>query len=105
MVVTAGMTTVAAPLPMFQMVLSTESVIDPVPLANTPVRFAEPPATMLVGLATKLLMVGAAGGGVVVPGLLLPPPPQETSMTIKAIATQHDHTLDLGFIGTPLEKR
>ena len=34
-------------------------VITPVPLANTPVRFADPPAVIVVGLAVKLVMAGS----------------------------------------------
>ena len=36
-------------------------VITPVPPLNTPVRLAEPPAVIVVGLAMKLVIVGAAG--------------------------------------------
>ena len=36
-------------------------VITPVPLANTPVKVALCPAVMVVGLATKLVIVGGAG--------------------------------------------
>jgi hypothetical protein len=47
------------------------------PLLKMPVRSAVPPAMIVVGFASKLVMMGAAGAGVAPP----PPPPQAMDHT------------------------
>jgi hypothetical protein len=54
-VVAAGATVTAVPLVTVPRALS----MLPVPLANVGVNVAEPPTVIVVGLATKLLIVGA----------------------------------------------
>jgi hypothetical protein len=56
-------------------------VITPVPLANTPVRLAVPPAVTAAGAAVKLVMVGAAGVTVTVAACADVPP--EAFVTVR----------------------
>ena len=57
MVVTAGLTVTAVPL----LTAPTPLSMLPFPLLKTAVSWALPPATILVGLATKLVMTGDGG--------------------------------------------
>jgi hypothetical protein len=54
-VVAVGLTLTGVPL----VTVILPGVITPVPLANTPVRFELPPDPTVVGLAAKLVIVGA----------------------------------------------
>jgi hypothetical protein len=54
-VVVVGLTLTAVPLVTGRL----PGVITPVPLAKTAVRFELPPAVIVAGLATKLVIVGA----------------------------------------------
>jgi hypothetical protein len=56
MVVAVGLTLSGVPLVTGML----PGVITPVPFAKTPVKLALPPGPTVVGLATKLVMVGAA---------------------------------------------
>jgi hypothetical protein len=57
-------------------------VMTPLPLEKTPVSAAVPPAEIVVGFATKLVIVGAAGG------VVLLPPPLPPQVTINPKQTQ-----------------
>jgi hypothetical protein len=59
-VVAVGETLTVVPL----VTVMLPGVITPVPLKNTPVRLADPPALTVAGLAAKLDIDGAAGTGV-----------------------------------------
>jgi hypothetical protein len=61
-VVAVGLTVTATPV----VALRFPGVITPVPLANMPVSVALPPAVIVVGLATKLEIVGGGGFTVMV---------------------------------------
>jgi hypothetical protein len=80
-VVTVGVTFTAVPL----MVGRYPEVMMPVPLMNTPMSVAFPPSVIVVGFATKLVMVGVGGVGVL--PLLLPPPPPQARERVRAPKT------------------